>query len=337
MRAPRGEGVHARIVYWGVPGAGVSTSLRHIHAKLRPDHRGDLESFPTRLDPTVSYELLRIELGEIAGVDTRFEIVGIPADPEHGPTRKQLLDRADGLVFVADARRERADDTLASFEELRRTLRAYGRALEAVPLVIQLNQRDRADAVAVEDLVRKLALPRASVFETVAVRGSGVLSVLSTITKQVVRSLREQPARAARPDAASEVAVPEPAPAARPVVPEPAPILPEETLTRALSAPAVALHAEPPPAPPGYGPLAAEEVTGRLEDLPDLDLSGAAPSGAAAPLRLVDAGPAAQEADGSVRLPLVLADGAGRRFRLAVRIALESAAAGEEAPDSEAL
>ena len=54
--------VNARILYWGVEGGGKSTNLRVIHQKLRPDHRGDLQTRRTRLDPTVTYEVLPIEL-----------------------------------------------------------------------------------------------------------------------------------------------------------------------------------------------------------------------------------------------------------------------------------
>lgn len=198
-----GTAVHARIVFFGVEGAGVSTSLRHIAAKLRPDHRTELQEVPTRLDPTVCYEILPIRLGEIGGVDTRLEIVAVPGGAEHAPTRKQLLDRADAVVFVADGRRERLSECTERFEELRRSLSAYGRTLESLPFVLQINRKDVSDPAAVSDLVHKLDVPRDSVFETVASEGVGVLPVLSTISKRVVRALRgggDKPGTPSRPE-----------------------------------------------------------------------------------------------------------------------------------------
>ena len=86
-----GSEVKARIVYWGVEGSGKSTNAQVIHSKLRPDHRGELRTVPTRLDPTVSYDTLPIELGQIGDVRTRIQILTVPGAPEHEPTRKQLL------------------------------------------------------------------------------------------------------------------------------------------------------------------------------------------------------------------------------------------------------
>lgn len=197
--------VNARIVYWGVEGAGKRTNLAVIHAKLRPDHRGELRELPTRLDPSVSYSMLPIELGDVSGVRTRIQVLTAPAGAEQAPTRKQLLDRVDGVVFVADARRERLSENLACFEELRSMLAAYGRSPEQVPLVLQYNKRDLSDSFALEELHRKLGLRGVAAFEAVAHEGSAVLQTLTTISKRVIRQRREQAER--EPD---ELAAPAP-------------------------------------------------------------------------------------------------------------------------------
>jgi signal recognition particle receptor subunit beta len=195
--APAQPNVNARIVYWGAPGSGKTANLRMIHAKLRADHRGELREMPTRLDPSVCYEMLPIELGEIAGVRTRIQIIAVPGGPEQAPTRKQLLDKVDAVVFVVDSQRDRIDANVACFEELRRALAAYGRALESVPLVIQYNKRDLADPFALEELHRKLDVRGAGAFEAVATEGAGVLQTLTTVSKRVIRFRREQSAEAA--------------------------------------------------------------------------------------------------------------------------------------------
>ncbi|MCZ6781949.1 MAG: ADP-ribosylation factor-like protein [Proteobacteria bacterium] len=184
--------VEARIVYWGIEGSGKSTNLGTIHAKLRAESRGELRRVPTRLDPTAHYEVLPIELGEVKGVKTRLQVIAVPGAPEHAPTRKQLLDQVDGVVLVVDARRECIDQNVESFDELRQSLAAYGRSIEAVPVVVQYNKRDLADPYALEELYRKLDVPGAAVFEAVATEGGGVLRTLTTISKRVVRLLREQ-------------------------------------------------------------------------------------------------------------------------------------------------
>ena len=95
----QGAEVKARIVYWGIEGSGKSANVREIHSKLRPDNRGEFRTVPTRLDPTVTYDALPIELGQIGGVRTRILIIAVPGPAEHAPTRKQLLDQVDGIVF----------------------------------------------------------------------------------------------------------------------------------------------------------------------------------------------------------------------------------------------
>ena len=141
-----GDEVNARIVYWGIEGAGKRTSLEGVYRKLRPDHRGEMREVPTRFDPSVSYTVLPIELGDLGGLRTRIELVAVPGAPEHAPTRKQLLDQVDGIVFVVDCRRERAEENLTSLEELTKALEDYARSIDEIPFVVQYNKRDLADA-----------------------------------------------------------------------------------------------------------------------------------------------------------------------------------------------
>lgn len=325
--------VNARIVYWGPEQAGVSTILRRLYARLRPDHRGDLREVPTRIDPATCYEVLPIKLGEVGGVDTRIEIVAVPGAPEHAPTRKQLLDRADGLVFVADARPERIDATVERFTELRRALADYGRSMETIPLVIQINRRDLAAGAALEALTRRLGAVSAPRFETVASEGAGVLHVLSTISKAVVRSLREpagsleQPASPApQPPAAAAPAVRVPGAAA--IAGEwPEPIRSRRTATGAGTA-------APPPKPDV--PASFEEVTGRIDPPPAEALTAApglvqpepdgAPPKEPFSLRIVSVGAATCDDGRTIRLPVEAEAADGGCIRLVLTLGIDLSA-----------
>jgi len=324
MSDSRAVEVNARIVYWGVEGAGKRTNLRVIHAKLRPDHRGELRELPTRLDPTVSYCMLPIELGEVSGVRTRIQVLSAPSGAEQAPTRKQLLDRVDGIVFVADARRERLAENLASFEELRTALAAYGRSPERVPLVIQYNKRDLSDPFALEELHRKLGLRGVAAFEAVARDGSAVLQTLTTISKRVIRHRREETQReaAAQPGAAArpspppgttqllvQMAQPEPEPARTPsgIAPELLAGPTEEEDAAATVAAAEALF-EP----------SFRAVTRAPDAEPELSL---------APDRLLKVeslGVPSLAGPTSVRVPVRVRDAKGRTREISVRIQIEA-------------
>lgn len=332
---PETRVVDARILYWGIDGAGTSTNLRVVHAKLRPDHRGRLEQVPTRLDPSVCYERLPIELGEIAGVRTRIQIVAVPGGAEHAPTRKALLDRVDGLVFVVDARRERIDENVAALEELRSALAAYGRSLEEVPLVLQYNKQDLSDAYVLEELHRKLDVRGAAVFEAVAAEGTGVLQTLTTISKRVVRTLREsrEAASAAAP-IVRPPAPPPPAPApSPPVVASRAPVPDLEAAAlavtdelddrdEAVSRAAGLLDASWPDVTAGDALETDDGLSLRSAGAFGLDVTEphGAPSG---DWRIVSAGAAEPIGPRGLVVPLVLADGDGRELRLRLSLALD--------------
>jgi signal recognition particle receptor subunit beta len=183
--------VNARIVFWGIDGCGKTSNLQAIYAKLRPDHRGEMRSVPTPLDPSATFEELPIELGEIAGVRTQIQLVTVPGGPEQAPTRKRILDEVDGVVLVIDAQRERVEENVACVRELREFLADYGRTLGDLPLVAQYNKRDLADPYFMDELHRRLDLGDTTVFEAVATEPTGVLQTLSTISKRVIRTLRE--------------------------------------------------------------------------------------------------------------------------------------------------
>jgi mutual gliding-motility protein MglA len=321
--------VNARIIYWGIEGAGKSTNLRAIHAKLRPDHRGDLQIHATRLDPTVTYEVLPIELGDVSGVRTRIEVMAVPGAPEQAPTRKQLLDRVDGVVFVVDAQPDRIDANLASFDELRRTLSAYGRSLEQVPLVVQYNKCDRSGPYALEELHRKLDLRGAAAFEAVASEGTAVLPTLTTISKRVMRVLRDQAqlplpaATPAAPAAPARAAAPAPAalaPEPLPLEPSPVALEPEEAVLEPSNLEdAIAVEAFHP-----QSARIAETAAGARAALEGLDRTEVVTSEAPGTLTLESAGQARVLGPRTLRLPLVLRDAEGRRQTLSLTLELRA-------------
>ncbi|HVN36582.1 MAG TPA: ADP-ribosylation factor-like protein [Myxococcota bacterium] len=335
---PESSEVNARILYWGIEGAGKRTNLRGVYAKLRPDHRGEMREVPTRLDPSIAYTVLPIELGEVASVRTRIELVAVPGSPEQAPMRKTLLDQVDGVVLVIDADPRRAPENAAMLEELRKGLADYARRLEDLPLVVQYNKRDLCDDYGIDELHRRLGLGGATVFEAVATEGRGLLQTLSTISKKVMRALREEsvatqpvsPAVATRP--APAVAAPRPAPTPAPmprpardrdgetrVAPRPAPE-PRRTLEDAIleetSRPdTAALDAE----------ISSAES---LLETPWPDGGDGAPLGAriGRDLVIVSVGDASRVDDRSVRLPIVLGDGLGETSTLVLTIRLDALA-----------
>lgn len=306
--------VNARIVYWGAEGAGKSANLRSAYTKMRPDHRGELREVPSSLDPAASYEVLPISLGEVAGIRTQIELIAAPGQSDQVATRKQLLDQVDGIVLVIDATADRVDANMESYEELRRSLAAYGRNLTDIPFVLQYNKRDLADPYALEDLHRKLDSGSVAVFESVATEGTGVLQTLSTISKQVIRSLRNQ-------------ALPLPLPG-KDTAPDPpraeassAERMEAAILDEASSPDRAALDA------------AAQSAQTLLDQQSPWPQAGEIEAGSGVrigpDLTIVSVGHASRCGDRSVRIPLVLGDAEGGTSTLVLTIQLDTIPDGE--------
>lgn len=345
---PENALVNARILYWGAQNSGKSENLRTIYRRLRPDHRGSLQAVPTRIDPSVEYELLPIELGDVAGFRTTIEIIAVPGASDQFPTRKQLLDEVDGIVLVVDSQATRISENEASLQELRDALADYGRRLEDIPLVIQYNKRDLSDPYTLDELHRRLNVGGAAVFEAVATEATGVLKTLSTLSKRVVRTLRDRKfdgaGRSGRIDAGPASANDD-----GPVSDPPAEVTsrmeeailaedshPESDAISNLTARAESLLDEP-----------SELITADSEpdeapiELPALDvLDPIEPFGSEsrqaplldAELSISSVGQATRCGERSVRVPLVVADKRGRSTTLILTISLDALSPGSPHP-----
>jgi signal recognition particle receptor subunit beta len=320
----------ARILLWGIEGAGSTTSLQTIHAKLRPELRGDIRLEPTRLDPTVHYEVLPITLGDSDAAGTQLEIIAVPGAPDQAMTRKQLLDGTDGIVIVLDASPQRIDANYKAIEELRASLAAYGQRLDTFPIVLQYNKRDIADPFAIEELHRRVGLDKAAVFETIATSGHGILATLTTISKHVVRARRmsgnSEIAKDAAPNTAQTATELEYQAGSSHEILEAA-ILADDTDNDGAEL-AELIELEPiDTAQPNWdsntelvaGPTRGDtylDSTSNADSKPEASLGEA--------LHIVSAGQAEVDADGSLRLPLVLGDEAGLTRTVVLTLRLDA-------------
>ena len=175
-----------KVVYYGPGLSGKTTTLQHIHATIRPEHRGKMVSLATPVDRTLYFDFLPIRLSKVRGMGVRLQLFTVPGQVYYNATRKLVLTGADGLVFVSDSQAGRVDSNLETLENLRENLREHGRALANVPHIVQHNKRDLNDVLSIEEMDEMLNEHRAPSFGTVATRGDGVYQSLEAITKLVV-------------------------------------------------------------------------------------------------------------------------------------------------------
>lgn len=181
--------IGAKVVYYGPGLSGKTTNLRVIHDLLPTDAKSELRSIASVDERTLFFDFLPLDLGNVGGFTVRVHLATVPGQPRSERTRRAVLNAADGVVFVADAGRDRLIDNRLSLDELTRNLAVQGKRLDAFPLVLQYNKSDLPDAVPTAELDRSLNAFGAPRFESVATTGMGVVETLRAIVRLVVRRL----------------------------------------------------------------------------------------------------------------------------------------------------
>jgi len=173
-------------VFYGPGLGGKTTTLQHIHATAKPEHRGKMVSLATPVDRTLYFDFLPIRVPHVRGMGVRLQLFTVPGQVHYNATRKLVLTGADGIVMVFDSQRAREDANLETLENLKDNLHAHGKSLAEVPHVIQYNKRDLYDVTPIDELERALNRHSAPSFATTATSGEGVYEALEAITRAVM-------------------------------------------------------------------------------------------------------------------------------------------------------
>jgi signal recognition particle receptor subunit beta len=190
--------IRCKVVYWGPWQSGKSANLEHIWNKVRSPGQQAI-TVPAPPGSSVAYyDCVPLLLGEIRGFRVAIELYTVPGHPRFSEARFTLLERVDGLVFIADSQRERLADNAAALDELRASLARRSVALEKLPRALQCNKRDLPNAAPVPEVVAALADMAPSVdgakpktFEAVATQGTGVFDTLKEVSRLILTELKK--------------------------------------------------------------------------------------------------------------------------------------------------
>ena len=285
----------AKVVYYGPGLCGKTTNLHYIYGHTTGDSRGEMVSLETETDRTLFFDLLPIDVGSIAGFNTRIQLYTVPGQVFYNTTRKLVLKGVDGVVFVADSQRAMTQANQESFRNLEENLAEMGLSVDTLPLVIQYNKRDLAEIATIDELNATMNRHDWPWFEASAVTGTGVFETLKGISKHTLMSLKKRlgrseptapparPAAAVKPmpppaPAASAAPAAAPAPPRRPDLPPPtasgaqpkASPLPPAAAAAAQPAPAQPPRPAAAPAPPKAPPLGRGRTVDVLSELEKL-------------------------------------------------------------------
>ncbi|HSH45300.1 MAG TPA: hypothetical protein VK966_05565 [Longimicrobiales bacterium] len=80
-----------KIVYYGPARSGKTTNLQWLHRAMPEDRRSEMVSLATENDRTLFFDYLPLDLGEISGFRTRFQLYTVPGQVYYNATRKLVL------------------------------------------------------------------------------------------------------------------------------------------------------------------------------------------------------------------------------------------------------
>ena len=186
--------ITCKIVYYGPGRSGKTTNLHYIYGRVPETRRGRMVSLATQTDRTLFFDFLPIDLGQISGFSTRFQLYTVPGQVYYNATRRLVLQGADGVVFVGDSQARQLDENIESLQNLQSNLLEHGVDVRTMPLIMQYNK---------QDLPPELILTHAELDDALnfrdmpsmpadALNGRGVFETLKAVSEKVLRKLSEE-------------------------------------------------------------------------------------------------------------------------------------------------
>ena len=181
-----------KLVYYGPALSGKTTNLLCLHDKLLQDGRGELMMLDTTEDRTIYFDLLPFFYEAPSGLKIKLKVYTVPGQVRHDATRKAVLQRADGVVFVADSQISQQAVNAESFANLEQNLALVGLDIEKLPLVIQFNKRDLTDLVSEEELRATWEPTGLPLVMASSLLGQGVLETFQAAVEGLFDSLDQK-------------------------------------------------------------------------------------------------------------------------------------------------
>ncbi len=179
---PEDNKLALKVVFYGPALSGKTTNLMQLHSLLNPERKGELMVLETRDDRTLFFDMLPIGLRGSSGLDLRLKLYTVPGQVQHDSTRKAVLSRSDGVVFVADSQANQQDNNATAFGNLEENLEKVGLDIDTLPMVVQFNKRDLPGVVEESELQEVWAqTPWSPLIMASALRGDGVIETFRTL------------------------------------------------------------------------------------------------------------------------------------------------------------
>ncbi len=184
--------INCKIVYYGPGMSGKTTNLEIVHQKTPGENKGELTCIATEGDRTLFFDFMPLNLGNIMGMNIKFQLYTVPGQVYYNSTRKLVLRGVDGVIFIADSAPDKMAENIESLENLHENLAEYGKDPADLPIVIQYNKQDLPNALSVDEMNEKLNPAGAPAFPGVASKGEGVFSTLKALSAVIIENINQK-------------------------------------------------------------------------------------------------------------------------------------------------
>lgn len=177
--------IRMKVVYYGVSSSGKTTNLE----KLSQMEGLTLTKIDTKGEKTLVFDFStkKVNLGDLT---LTFALYTIPGQDIYKDIRLTVLKGVDGIVFVVDSQRERLQENIEFYKQLKADLIRVGKNPEDMPVVLQYNKKDLPNSMRYEELERIINIDRHPSFSASAVNEEGVLETFRAIESQLVSKVK---------------------------------------------------------------------------------------------------------------------------------------------------
>ncbi len=181
-----------KLVYYGPALSGKTTNILQLHDLISREERGELMVMDTVGDRTMYFDLLPFFLVAPSGLKIKLKVYTVPGQVQHDSTRKAVLQRADGVAFIADSQLSQETINFESFDDLEKNLSIVGLDIEKLPLVIQFNKRDLGVIFPEEEIRRTWQATGIPIFMASALNSWGVFETFITLADLTYQSIDQR-------------------------------------------------------------------------------------------------------------------------------------------------
>ena len=181
-----------KLVYYGPALSGKTTNLMSLHDLIDPQLSGDLMTMETKNDRTLYFDLLPIGFRAPSGLLIKFKLFTVPGQVAHDGTRKSVLSRTDGVIFVADSQTNQKINNGEAFQNLADNASRVGLDFESLPVVVQFNKRDLPNIVTEEEVKERWGKTNWPLYFSTATKGEGIKETFETLLGLVYQDMERK-------------------------------------------------------------------------------------------------------------------------------------------------